>query len=119
MATEADVERLALALPGVVQEGSSYRVGGKLLAWSWLERVHPKRARLANPDVLVVRVANEARKFELVAMEPDVFFTEPHYNGYAAILVRLPSITVEHLREVLDEGWQARAPKELRGRVAG
>ena len=111
MATQDDVARLALALPGVAQDGSAFRVDGKLLAWPWLERVHPKRPRLPNPEVVVVPVANEARKFELVATEPDVFFTEPHFNGYAAVMVRLPVVSTERLEAILREGFEARQQK--------
>ena len=37
-----------MALPGAVGEGGAYRVDGKLFTWPWMERVHPKRARVAN-----------------------------------------------------------------------
>ena len=114
MATSEDVERIALALPGVTQEGRSFRLDGKLLAWPWLERVHPKRPRLPNPQVLVVRVADEARKFELVATEPEVFFTEPHFNGYAAVFVRLPLVSTPRLEAILGEGFEAMVSKRRR-----
>ncbi|HET7181408.1 MAG TPA: hypothetical protein VFI15_04165, partial [Candidatus Limnocylindrales bacterium] len=92
-----DVARIAGGVPGVERDGAAWKLDGRLLAWPWLERVHPKRPRLPNPDVLVVRVADEARKFELVATEPEIFFTEPHYDGYAAVLVRLPVVPIERL----------------------
>ena len=116
MANLDDVARIALALPGVTNEGWTYRVNGKQLAWPWLERVHPKRPRLPNPEVLVVQVANEARKFELVATEPEIFFTEPHYNGYAAVMLRLPVVSTERLAAALREAWEARTPRPPRRR---
>jgi hypothetical protein len=119
VATESDVERLVLALPGVTRDGSHYLVGGGLLAWPWLERVDPRRARLENPDVLAVRVPDEAAKLALIAAEPELFFTEPHYDGYAAVLVRLSVISDERLRELLIEGWRSRAPRVLLGRDPG
>ena len=53
--------------------------------------------------------ANEA----LLADDPQVFFTTPHFDGYPAILVRLDSIDVEDLEEVVVEAWLASAPKRL------
>jgi len=118
MATSADVERLALALPGVTQEGLAYRLNGKLLAWPWLERVHPKKPRLPNPEVLVVRLADEARKFELVATEPELFFTEDHFNGYAAVFIRLPLASEERLSALLREGFDASQARPRKRRSA-
>ena len=113
MANLGDVQRLALALPGAVEDGPRYLVGGKLFAWPWLERVDPKKARVANLDVYVVRVASEAVKFELAASEPEVFFTEPHFDGYAAVMVRLAAVSMPRLRELLRDAWRLRAPKDL------
>ena len=47
-------------------------------------------------------------------MDPAVFFTEPHYNGYPAILVRLPAIGTDLLAVLLTDAWRTRAPKRLR-----
>ena len=64
MATQADVRRIALALPGTVQEPGRFAfalpVKDKLrgYAWVWLERLAPKKARVPNPKVLAIRVAN-------------------------------------------------------------
>lgn len=74
-------------------DGSAFRVDGKLFAWPWMERVHPKRPRVANRDVIAVRVANELEKQSLLALDPPVFVTEPDYDGYPAVLVRLPATT--------------------------
>jgi hypothetical protein len=52
-------------------------------------------------------------KEALLADDPRVFFTTPHFDGYPAILVRLDRITVEDLDEVITEAWLARAPKRL------
>jgi hypothetical protein len=54
-------------------------------------------------------VAKEA----LLADDPSVFFTTPHFDGYPAILVRLDQIGLEDLREVIVEAWLARAPKRV------
>jgi hypothetical protein len=54
-------------------------------------------------------IAKEA----LLADDPDVFFTTPHFDGFPAILVRLDRITLEDLEEVIVEAWLVRAPKRL------
>jgi len=84
---------------------------GKALAWSWLERVDPRRARVTNRDVIAVRVANQLEKESLLALDTEVFFTEPHYDGYPAVLVRLPAIDLDLLTDVLTAGWRTRAPR--------
>ena len=82
-------------------------------AWVWMERVDPKKARVPQPMVLAVRVANEAEKQELIAADPDKFFTEPHYNGFPAVLIRLAAIGSKELRELLTDAWRCQAPKAL------
>ena len=87
MATRDDVRRIALALPDTAEDDDhfafSVRRGSKLkgFAWVWMERVDPKRPRVPNPDVLAVRVASLEEREALLASEPDVLFTEPHYDG--------------------------------------
>ena len=67
------------------------------------------------PDgpILGARVEHIGAKEALLADDPDVFFTTPHFDGYPAILVRLDRITVEGLDETIVEAWLARAPKRL------
>ena len=115
MATLDDVRRIALALPEteVDASGSVFSVDGKKFAWPWLERLDPKRARVPNRDVLVVRIASELDKDALISMTPVVFFTERHYDGYAAIHVRLAEIDDALLAKILEDGWRTRAPKHL------
>jgi hypothetical protein len=70
----------------------------------------------AAPDgpILGARVEHEGAKQALLADDPDVFFTTPHFDGYPAILVRLDRIGSEDLREVVTEAWLCRAPARLR-----
>jgi hypothetical protein len=119
MASQADVRRIALSLPET-EEGDgrfafSVRNKGKLkgFAWVWMERIQPKKPRVANPGVLAVRVANEGQKEALISAEPQKFFTEPHYAGFPAVLVRLAEVNARELRTLLEEGWRCQAPKEL------
>lgn len=66
---------------------------------------------MPNPEVLAVWVGSEDEKDALIDLDQDVFFTEPHYDGYPAILVRLPRIDLELLRKLLTDAWRLRAPK--------
>jgi hypothetical protein len=114
--TPDDVRRLALALPGVLQDGDELRyhvTGGKAFAWTWKKRVEPKRARVEQLDVYAVRVSGEDEKQALLASDPAIFFTEPHYDGYPAVLVRLDAIDEDELGELLSDAWRAAAPRRL------
>jgi hypothetical protein len=115
MADQDDVRRIALSLPSVTEgtDGFRFLVEGKGFAWVWLERAAPTAKRLPNPDVLAVRVADAGDKDALFALDDDVFFTEPHYDGYPAVLVRLAAIDPELLQEVITSAWRAQAPKRL------
>jgi hypothetical protein len=117
MATLDDARRIAAALPEATPDagGFAYRVDGKLFTWIWMERVQPKRPRVPNPNVIAVRVADEAEKQAMLALGSEAFFTEPHYDGYPAVLVRLPAIDVALLGTVIGEAWRVRAPRRLRG----
>jgi len=123
MATQADVRRIALSLPAAEQLPDrfafSVRSKGKLkgFAWVWMERVVPKKPRVPNRGVLAVRVANLAEKDRLVAAEPAKFFTEPHYEGFPAVLVRLEAVTVADLKRLLADAWRCQAPIDLKKRT--
>ena len=112
MATQADVRRIARALPGTMEGTRRFAffvdVKGKEkgYAWVWLERVDPKKARVANPAVLAIRVKNLGQKDALIAAEPKKFFTEPHYNGFPAVLVRLKEVRAADLRILLRDAWE-------------
>jgi len=120
MATQDDVRRIAMALPDVSGSDDrfafSVRNKGKEkgIAWVWMERIHPKKARVPNPEVLAIRVADLSEKEMLLASDDgSKFFTEPHYNGYPAILVRLDAIDVDELEELITDAWCCQAPKAL------
>lgn len=114
-----DVRRIALALPEAVVDdsGTAFRVEGKLFAWPWLERVDPKRARVPNLGVLNVRIASEMDKDVLIGMDPAVFFTERHFDGYAAIQVRLDAVDETMLEKLITDSWRIAAPRRLRDRT--
>jgi hypothetical protein len=115
VSTQDDVRRIALSLPATTEDPNHFRflVEGKAFAWSWLERVDPKRPRIENPEVIAVRVAGEIEKESLIETDPAIFFTEPHYDGYRAVLVHLAAIEVERLEPILVDAWRSRAPRRL------
>ncbi len=114
MADADDVRRLALDLPHVVEidsDGFDFRVGGKGFVWSYPER-RPGRPRVIRTDVAVLFVGDEAEKQALLLGEPDLFFTAPGYDGLPLVLLRLPAVGVERLRELITDAWRMRAPDE-------
>ena len=122
MADHDDVRRIALSLPEAVESqdsfgfrvrNSSSKSGSKQFAWTWHERVTPGKPRVPRPDVLAVRVAGQAEKEMLLAADPVKFFTEPHYNGFPAVLIRLPAIQSDELRELITDAWRCQAPRSL------
>ncbi|MFL5782244.1 MAG: MmcQ/YjbR family DNA-binding protein [Thermoleophilaceae bacterium] len=120
MASWDDVRRLALALPETSErqsrETAQWRVKDKLFVWerplrrSDLEALGADAPRGA---ILGARVEHEGAKAALIADDPRVFFTTPHFDGYPAILVQLERIGLDDLEEVVVEAWLARAPKRL------
>jgi hypothetical protein len=96
-----------------------WRVGKKLIAWERPLRKSDHDALTAlgveppQGDILGVRVADEGVKFALIADEPAVYFTTPHFDGYPAVLVQLAAIDERGLRELIVEAWLIQAPKRL------
>ena len=120
MATWEDVNRLALALPdtdeGIRHGHRVWRVRDKGFVWERPLRQSDRDALgPAAPDgpILGARVEHEGAKQALLADDPTVYFTTPHFDGYPAILVRLDAIAADDLEELVTEAWLARAPKRL------
>src|SRR4051794_34973991 len=120
MATWDDVARIVDGLPLTVEAAPhDWRVGKKLMAWGRplrkSDREAMARAGIEPPagDILGVRVADEGIKFALVADEPEVYFTTPHFDGYPAVLVKLAEIGICDLEDLITEAWLTHAPKKL------
>ncbi len=117
MADASDVRRLALALPHVAEiesEGFDFRVADKGFIWSYPERRQGK-PRLIRTDVAVLFVGDEAEKQALLLGEPELFFAAPGYDGWPLVMLRLPEVSVERLRELVTDAWRMRAPEALVG----
>src|SRR3954454_24711322 len=120
MATWADVSRLALALPEAVEVdmrgNRAWKVKDKLFVWERPLRKSDLNAlgdAAPSRPILGARVEHLIAKEALIADDPEVFFTTPHFDGYPAVLIRLDAISTEILEEVVVEAWLARAPKRL------
>jgi hypothetical protein len=120
MATWDDVRRIALALPETDERPSRqhafWRVSDKGFVWERPLRPADLRAlgdAAPTGPILGARVEHLVAKEALLADDPDVFFTTPHFDGYPAVLVRLERIGLDDLRELIVEAWLARAPKRL------
>ena len=73
----------------------------------------PKQPRVPNPKVLAILTTSLADNELILASDATKYFTEPHYNGFPAVLVRLEAVTVRDLRRLLEDAWRKVAPKEL------
>ncbi|HEY1834762.1 MAG TPA: MmcQ/YjbR family DNA-binding protein [Solirubrobacteraceae bacterium] len=120
MASWDDVERLALSLPEAQERMGrrmrQWAVKDKLFVWERpLSKKEVAELGAAAPDgpILGARVEHLIAKEALLADDPRVFFTTSHFDGYPAILLRLDSIDMEGLEEVVTEAWLARAPPKL------
>jgi hypothetical protein len=123
MATMKDLDQLALSLPHAVKEVSedgrpSYLVHGKMFCFHRSRRPdavdRETGERLA--DVLMFRVPDLDVKDLMVADERGVFFTTPHFNGYPAVLLRIPDLERldrEELFDLVVEAWLTRAQKRV------
>lgn len=119
MADQEDVRRIALSLPGTREADDHFAFSvlskgkEKGFVWIWNERIYPKKPRVPNPEVVAVRVPSRFDKEALLSANEEKFFTEPHYNGFPAVLVRLPAIDVGELEELIIDAWRCQAPRDL------
>jgi hypothetical protein len=117
MASWTDVVRALRPLPAIASPPGrrEWRVKDKLLAWERPLRPADRAAlgtsAPAGP-ILAVHVPLEVKEM-LLAARPRVFFTTPHFDGWPAILIRLPVIPAPELRAFLRQAWLERAPKKI------
>ena len=122
MATWDEVDAIASELPEVTS-----RVGGHDAMRQWQVRkktfVWERPLRKSDlealggaaPDgpILGAWLADEGEKFALIEGNPVVYFTTPHFSGYAAVLVNLDAIGSGELAELITDAWLNRAPKRV------
>ena len=119
----ADLDALALELPQVTKEVSddgrpTYSVHGKMFCFHRSRRPDAVDQETGErlDDVLVFRVGDLDEKELLLADQPEIFFTTPHWNGYPAVLTRIPAlerVDREELRELVVDAWLTRAQKRV------
>jgi hypothetical protein len=122
LATMQDLDELALAMPEATKEIEDgrpvYKVHGKMFCFHRGRRpdaLDPESGERLG-DVLVFRVADLDVKELLLSDSRGVYFTTPHWNGYAAVLVRIPRLAEldrDELRDLVEEAWLTRAQKRL------
>jgi hypothetical protein len=124
MVTMEEVAGRALALPEVT-EGARYGsrtwfVDGKAFAWERpFSKADLKRFGDETPPsgpILAVRVEDLMEKEAVLVAHVDGFFTIPHFDGYAAVLIQLDLVDVETVGEALLDGWLSQAPRRLTDR---
>lgn len=98
---------IAMSLPGAFEQETyggqpSWRIKPRMFAWIRLD-----------PEALVVWVYSEQEKQSLIKLEPDKYFTTPHYDGHAIVLIRLDAVNHQEATELITESWKLRAPRKL------
>ena len=106
MASWADVVAIGTALPEV-EESTWFRTPALKVRGKSFCRMKE------DGETLVIQVIDLEDKEALLRSDPEVFFTTPHYDGYAYVLVRLDRIGREQLAELVEDAWRLRAPKSL------
>ncbi len=123
MATMADLDALALTLPATTKEVSddgrpAYEAHGKMFVCHRSRRpdaVDPETGERLD-DVLIFRVENLEVKEIMLADDRGIYFTTPHFNGYPAVLVQIPSLARldrDELEDIVVEAWLTRAHKRV------
>jgi hypothetical protein len=118
-----DLDELALAMPEATKEISedgrpSYLVHGKMFCFHRGRRPDAVDAETGErlDDVLMFRVDGPEEKELVLADARGIFFTTPHFNGYSAVLIRIPDLAQldrTELREIVVDAWLTRAQRRL------
>jgi hypothetical protein len=121
MATLDTVAKIVSSLPGTEETSSAsglrwWIVKNKTIAWERPLRKSDLAAlgdRAPKGTILGIWLPDLMAKMSLLSANPEVFFTTPHFDGHASVLIPLARIDASTLREVILDAWLARAPKRL------
>lgn len=121
MMTLDEVATAALALPEATEGerfgNRTWFVAGKAFAWERpFSKADVRRFGDETPPggpVVALRVEDLGEKESVLAANPKGFFTIPHFDGYAAVLVQLKAAHKKAVREAIVDGWLATAPAKL------
>ncbi|RFU23021.1 MmcQ/YjbR family DNA-binding protein [Geodermatophilus marinus] len=120
MADWSDVRALALALPETAERTSRGSLQWVVRARGFVWERPLRRADLAHlgdrapaGPLLGAYVPDLGVKEALLADDPAVYLTTPHFDGYPVVLARLEVIGPEELAELVTEAWLCRAPTRL------
>ncbi|QGG42550.1 MmcQ/YjbR family DNA-binding protein [Aeromicrobium yanjiei] len=108
--TWAEVVAYAVTLPEVA-ESTSYRTPSLKVAGTLMARL-----RTESEGGLAVK-CSLSDKEALVNGEDPAYYTVPHYDGHAYVLVDLEVVDPQELRELVADAWRIAAPPSLRRRL--
>jgi hypothetical protein len=115
--TQAEIRKLALSFAGAVDastpKGLVFAVGGRGFVWTYYGRVEAKKPRVAFPDVVAVSCTLESKDM-LIEAAPETYFTDDHYKGYPAVLVRLKKASKREFAALLKNAWSLKAGEKPR-----